>query len=537
MIETHCSRVFLTGACVYKVKKPVNFGFLDYSTLARRKHLCERELELNRRFCPRTYLEVVPIFQKAGKLSFSPAGNPVEYALKMRQLSSDGFLKNLIEQNQVAEKDLDRVVSVLASVYQHQQPSSQTTRWGHPENLQISTDENFAQIRPFIGKLLSRLAFEAIVYFTNAFYEFNASLLERRVAEERIRDCHGDLHLEHIHLTRDSVDIFDCIEFNDRFRSIDVANDLAFLAMDLDAHGRPDLGAAFLNKAAAALDDPDLLKLANFYKCYRACVRGKVEALQAGRCDAAESEVHKAAARRYFQGALRYAVAGSQPLLLVVMGRVGTGKSTVANLAGRELGWPVFSSDQLRKSMADLPLSERTPAQLRPSLYSQEMTERTYSLLLEKGLSSALANQGAVIDATFSNPAHREFLRAQAELRHLPFYLVEMTAEDGVIRGRLKERDRSSSEISDARLEDFKLLSRQYSPVKGLDPRVLRIRADQAAAHTAKNLLRQLAEKQVLAPAMQTSALAGITAFNFPSLLSTRVDAATTHYRTSKPMN
>ena len=173
------------------------------------------------------------------------------------------------------------MISTLHRFYQAETPTAEIEQWGTPEKLKISTDENFTQVEPFIGRIISPAAFEAIRHYTNQFYKLNENLFRERIQQHRILDCHGDLHLDHVHLTPEATTIFDCIEFNDRFRFIDIANDLAFLAMDFDFEGRSDLGNLFLRNAARESGDAGMLRIANFYKCYRAFVRGKVESIQA----------------------------------------------------------------------------------------------------------------------------------------------------------------------------------------------------------------------------------------------------------------
>src|SRR5947199_2338080 len=347
-IQTHISWVFVTTPFVFKVKKAVNLGFLDFSTLEKRRHFCQRELELNRRLCPSVYLDIVPIYKSASGFSFNPEGEIAEYSVKMRELPGGWFLSELLVKRLVGENEINRVISCLRRFYESQPPSPVIEEWGRPEKLKISTDENFVQVEPFVGKTISPAAFETIRHFTNHFYAANEKLFRERVQQHRIRDCHGDLHLDHIHITPEATTIFDCIEFNDRFRFIDIANDLAFLAMDFDFEGRTDLGNLFLRNAACELGDAAMLRIANFYKCYRAFVRGKVESIQAREKETTNRQGHEKQAARYFRLAFRYTIVGSEPLILVVMGRVGTGKSTIAKRLASELDWPVFSSDETR---------------------------------------------------------------------------------------------------------------------------------------------------------------------------------------------
>ena len=217
-LQTHASYVFIASPYVYKVKKPVNLGFLDFSTLKKRRHFCEREVSLNRRLSSHVHLGVLPIFLKSGKLTFENGERVVEYAVQMRKLDNRYFLPRLLKRNQVGPPELNRIVSALKKFYEEQEPTDAITGWGRIEKLKISTNENFRQTEEFVGRTISRHAFEAIRRYTAKFYQCNASLFRERMSEERVRDCHGDLRLEHIHLGPRHLSIYDCIEFNDRLR-------------------------------------------------------------------------------------------------------------------------------------------------------------------------------------------------------------------------------------------------------------------------------------------------------------------------------
>ena len=246
---------FVVPPFVYKIKKPVDLGFLDFSTLEKRRYFCEREVQLNSRLSPGIYLGVVSITSEGEGFAFGGNGPVVEVAVKMLQLSADGFLDARIKAGNAGEPELERVARMLAEFYQKQPPTPEIAEWGGIGKLRVSTDENFSQTGDFIGKTLSRRAFEAIREFTDSCYERRRPLFEKRVADGWIRDCHGDLHLDHVHVTDDALHIYDCIEFNDRFRYLDVANDVAFLAMDLDHHERPDLARFFVRRMAELLGD------------------------------------------------------------------------------------------------------------------------------------------------------------------------------------------------------------------------------------------------------------------------------------------
>jgi aminoglycoside phosphotransferase family enzyme/predicted kinase len=496
LIQTHISWVFIASPFVFKVKKPVNLGFLDFSTLEKRHHFCQRELELNRRLCPDTYLGVIPIYKSGANFSFAAEGEIAEYSLKMQELPHGWFLRELLAKGLAGETGINRAIACLHRFYESQTPSPKIEQWGEAKNLKISTDENFAQTEHFTGKTISLLALETIRHFTNNFYAAKQRLFRERIQQHRIRDCHGDLHLDHVHITPEATTIFDCIEFNDRFRFIDIANDLAFLAMDFDFEGKHELGNLFLRNAARAFRDPVMLKLANFYKCYRAFVRGKVESIQAISQQPAQSKEHTKRAARYFRLALRYATSGSEPLFLVVMGRIGTGKTTVARQLASELDWPVFSSDKIRKTLSGVPLTIRTAPELRAKVYSEQMTKKTYQNLLKNGLAAVPSHGGVILDATFSNRTYRDLLRDGCAKVRVPFQVIELEADYQEIVNRLKARNATAGEISDARLDDLETLSAAYEPASELAPNLIKISTDGELSDTIRAVLLRLAEKQ-----------------------------------------
>jgi len=499
LVQTHASLVFFAPPYVYKVKKPVNFGFLDFSTLEKRRHFCEREVALNRRLSPHAYLGVVPISRHDGGFVFGEGGPVVEYAVQMRRLANGHFLHQLVERGEATRGDLNRIVRVLKRFYESQTPTGEIEDWGRIARLRVSTDENFRQTREFVGRTLSRAAFEALRRYTDRFYARHAQLFASRLRERRIRDCHGDLHLEHIHLTPRALQIFDCIEFNDRFRYVDVANDAAFLAMDLDYEGRPDLSRHFAARMASALDDDGMPRLMDFYKCYRAYVRGKVESLHSVAPAAPEAERREAAerARRYFRLALQYAVAGSRPLALVVMGRIASGKSTLARALGAELGWEVLSSDRLRKELAGLPLHQRSGPDARQRLYSAAMTRQTYRRLLAAAEARMRQGHSVILDATFARREYRDWLVQRFERNGLFWRCLEIQAGSAAVKQRLRAREGRPEEVSDARLEDFPRLDRLYeSPVEWPAARRLKIRTAGPVERTVVRSLQALALRQ-----------------------------------------
>lgn len=502
LVQTHSSFVFIVAPLVYKVKKAVNFGFLNFSTLEKRRHYCEREVALNRRLSPTIYLGVVPIVRREDSFGFGGPGEVVEYAVKMRKLSDARFLDKLVERDSVTKAVLRRIAATLKSFYQAQHPTAEIEAWGRIDRLRISTDENFRQTEEFIGQTISTPAFESIRYYTDEFYRREAALFEARVRAGWIRDCHGDLHLEHIHITPRALNIYDCIEFNDRLRYVDVANDLAFLAMDLDYERRPDLARAFVAQMARSLRDDGMLRLLDFYKCYRAYVRGKVESLHGITRTAPEEERRASAerARRYFRLALNYTVAGSEPLVLMVMGRIASGKSTLARALGEELGWDVYSSDHLRKKMAGFPIYERSSEAARSRLYSAAMTRQTYQRLLSLAAEQVGKGQSIILDATFAQRAHRDLAAVTFQRRGIHYRFLEAQAGDEAVKRRLKAREAAANEVSDARFEDFQMLTSLYDPPRELAlPTCVGIRTNASAGETVCRALIGLIRAQLTA--------------------------------------
>jgi aminoglycoside phosphotransferase family enzyme/predicted kinase len=500
LVQTHASFVFIAPPYVYKVKKPVNFGFLDFSSLEKRRHFCEREVVLNRRLSPHIYLGVVPISAPRGRVVFGDTGPVVEYAVKMRKLPDGYFLDQRVARGEAGPAELDRLVPILRQFYETRQPTADIEAWGQIDRLRISTDENFRQMKEFVGHTLTRPAFDTIRFYTDHFYARHKRLFAARIKDRRIRDCHGDLHLEHIHITPRALHIYDCIEFNDRLRYVDVTSDAAFLAMDLDYEGRPDLAWHFAGKMAAALKDDGMPRLMDFYKCYRACVRGKVDSLHSGAPAAPEEERQAAAerARRYFRLALQYAVAGSRPMVLAVTGRIASGKSTLARALGGELGWEVYSSDYVRKQMAGFPLYERSSAAARKRLYSAAMTEKTYDRLLNTAEAQLAAGHSVILDATFARPAQRRLLAKRFDVRGLAWCVLEAYAGDATVKQRLRVRETQTDEVSDARLEDFAALTRCYEPPVELPAdRLVRVHTAGSLTRTVTKALQSLARVQV----------------------------------------
>ncbi|MBT0160107.1 phosphotransferase [Candidatus Bathyarchaeota archaeon A05DMB-2] len=307
MVQTHISFVFLTNRFAYKVKKAVNLGFLDFTTLEKRRFYCEKELELNRRLCRDMYVEVVPI-NKADRIKIKGMGETVEYAVKMKRIPQEKMLNILLEQNAVDAKLMDRIAKIIAEFHSKTETNSRISEFGSLPIVETNWKENYDQTEEFIGKTISQENFELIRDKINDYMKQNAAFFEKRVMQGKVRDCHGDIHSGNIFVTN-GIYIFDAIEFNDRFRYSDVASDVAFLAMDLDYKQRTALSDALIKRYVEYSRDQELTQLLPFYKCYRAYVRGKVVSfkLKDPNVRSKEKSAAMKEAKAYFKLAAAYA--------------------------------------------------------------------------------------------------------------------------------------------------------------------------------------------------------------------------------------
>ncbi len=312
LVQTHISWVFICDEFVYKLKKPVNFGFLDFSTLDKRKYYCHQEVELNRRLAKDIYLGVLTVVfdGKNFKITSEPSTmEPVEYAVKMRLIPDEVLLKNKFEKGELTNNDIDRTAKAIAGFHATAMRSPEIDKFGSLETVKFNTDENFQQTEGYIGSSIMQDQFTALKSWTDKFYENHAELFAKRISEGRVRDCHGDLHMEHICLT-DPITIIDCIEFNERFRYSDTASDLAFLLMDLEYHNGERFANQLYNsyKKFSGERGTELELIMQYYKVYRAYVRGKVNSFQLDDPNISDAKKEEArnTAQRYFELAYRY---------------------------------------------------------------------------------------------------------------------------------------------------------------------------------------------------------------------------------------
>lgn len=467
--ETHISRVYLTDTRAYKFKKPLNLGFLDFSTLARRRHFCAEELRLNRRFAPAVYLDVVTLRQHGGRLSFGGPGRLLDVAVRMRRLPEERMLDRLLEAGTPGlREEITRLAVSLAPLLAKTEICTGSGPDGdNAASVRANCLENLAQTEPLVGEALSPEGHRLMTAITRRELDRLEPLLRRRQIEGFVRDGHGDLHAANICMT-EPVTLYDCIEFSRRFRVADVAAELAFLLMDLDARGRRDLAAHFVAVYLAHAPDPELHVLLPFYKSYRAWVRGKVDALLAATAEAgtAGGAAALTLARRYFNLALGYQLPAA---LYLTAGLMGVGKTTLARALSTATGAILLRSDEIRKELAGLPSALPNRDRFGSGLYAPEMTERTYAALRERAAQALSAGTPVIVDASFARRRERTAFAALAAAEQRPAYLLHLHCPEETALARLRRRVAEATDASDGRPELYHRQAADFEPMAAGD--------------------------------------------------------------------
>lgn len=443
LIQTHISYVLLTGEHVYKVKKPVNFGFLDFSTLEQRRHFCHEELRMNQRGAPGLYLDVLPIVQVENQYQLGGTGEVVEYALHLKQFPQEALFITMFEQDKLKEADLEKLGQVVAQYHAEAAVNDYIRSFGEVTQVRAAIDENYEQTNKYIGGPQTQAQFEATKHYTDDFFAQRPELFVSRMQNNYIRECHGDLHLKNICCWQDRILLFDCIEFNEPFRFVDVMYDVAFTVMDLEARQRQDLGNAFLNSYVEQTGDWEGLQVLPLYLSRQAYVRAKVNSflLDDPAIAAAIKQEAATTAANYYHLAWEY-TKPRQGQLILMAGLSGSGKSTIARQLARKLSAIHIRSDAVRKHLGGIGLLERGGAEL----YTEEMTQKTYDRLLKLGIMLATQGFAVILDAKYDRLPLRQEAIAQTQ-SHMPLQIFHCTAPVEVLRDRLSSR---TGDIADA---------------------------------------------------------------------------------------
>jgi aminoglycoside phosphotransferase family enzyme/predicted kinase len=469
--ETHTSWVLLTGRFAYKIKEPVNFGFLDYTSQKKRKRFCLEELRLNRRLSPEIYLDVLGITQDQ---RFVPKDSPqaIDYAVKMKELPQESLMSSILKKGKVLPSSVKEIARIIADFHNRVRQTKRTERYGSLKIVRFNWEENFSQTKDFIGKTISLSRYQMIKENINRFLSEKKDLFEQRIREKRIKFCHGDLHSGNIFLTDDKPDgkarkvyIFDCIEFNPRFACSDTASEVAFFLMDLEFHNRTDLADYFLDTYLQLTKDFTLLSLLTFYKCYRAYVRGKVSSFKMVEEGIEEKEKADAfkLARRYFLRSERYArsLFGAKKVF-IFFGPPGSGKTFLAERFRKRKEGILLATDVLRKDLLSIPVEKHLPAEFGKGIYRKEITRRTYLTMIKRAQVYYAQKVNVLLDGTFANPDYRRLVKRALGSNNLIW--IFCWAPKRMILERLK-RERK---YSDAHPEIYLRMAKRFRSLKDL---------------------------------------------------------------------
>lgn len=461
-LQTHISHLFLTDEEVYKIKKPVDFGFLDFTTLELRHHFCREELRLNRRLSPDIYREVVALRDDGtGGLRFDGTGAVREYAVRMRRMPAERMMSRLLDEGRVAAEEIDQIAARVASFHAAAACDERIAAFGSPAALRRNWEENLRQTEPYRGRTLSAADHRLIGAWALQLLDERTALFAARQQGGFIRECDGDLHSENICLDG-QVHIFDCIEFSERFRMSDTSADVAFLAMDLEQHGRRDLAERFVERYQASSGDAGLRELLPFYLVNRAFIRGKVESFRLDDPLIPEEERQAAAgrARRFFRLARGYILRQRlAPTLLITCGASGCGKSVLARELAFELGLAYFNSDSERKQLAGIAPTERGAA-----IYDADWNRATYDRLLVLAAAELAAGRSVVLDATWRRREERQRCAALAADQGARLVIMAPVCPPELVQQRLLQRQEADCDSSDGTWQIYLSQAAQIDP-------------------------------------------------------------------------
>lgn len=465
LIETHISAVILTGDFVYKIKKPVDFGFLDFSTLEKRYACCLDELRLNRRLAPDIYLDVVAITGTPEQPVIGGSGEAIEYAVKMAQFPQSAQLDLKLAAGELKSEHMDAIADMVADFHQHIDVADAAVDYGDKDVVYQPVEENFRQIREHIDAGPYEKTLATLEQWSQSEFARLSPVFEQRKQSGFIRECHGDMHLRNM-LWLDSGEqgrplAFDCIEFNAHLRWIDVISEVAFLVMDLQSRQQPQLANRFLNKYLEDTGDYAGVAVLPFYLCYRALVRAKVDALRLEQKNLTPQE--RAHSLAEFESYLKLAASYTKqpaPKLIIMRGLSASGKSTVSQQLLDAAGMIRIRSDVERKRLFDVAIDDHGASEINAGLYSAQASQQTYAKLLELAEAVIRSGYSVIIDAAFLKHEQRQPFQQLAQQFSVPYFILEVTAPAEVLRQRIIARTHDVSDAGLAVLE-HQLANRQ----------------------------------------------------------------------------
>ena len=452
-VETHISHILLSGTFAYKIKKPLNLGFLDFSSLDQRLHACQEEVRLNQRLAPAIYLGVVPITGSPAEPHINGAGPPFEYAVKMRQFPPDATLDRLEADGRLTATHIEAIGTTLARFHlEGCARADAVSPWGDPEKVWQPVAQNFLQISPRLTDPATRQQLDALQQWSESEHARLAPLMAARKRDGFVRECHGDLHLGNLAWVDDQLLVFDCLEFNPGLRWIDIQSEIAFCTMDLMQRGHMDLAWLLLNTWLEKSGDHAGLALLRYYAVYRALVRVKVAVLRAGQTGGTEHDAALAEAHSLLDLATK--LTRPWPLRLdITHGLSGSGKTTITRNLMQIPGAIRLRSDVERKRQAGLDALAQSRSGVGQSLYAADATRQTYAHLAQ--LAGGLLDAGwpVIVDATFLARWQRDLLREQAQSRSVPFHILDFQVPVAILRERILQRGHTGRDASEAGLE------------------------------------------------------------------------------------
>ncbi|NTU97410.1 MAG: AAA family ATPase [Chlorobiaceae bacterium] len=461
LVETHISRIFLAGAWAYKLKKPVNLGFLDFSTLEKRKHYCHEELRLNRRLCPEIYHSVVPVIRSGGEYFLATEekeGLIVDYAVKMVRFDRSMELDRMLSKKLLSKELVENISGIIAFFHKSIPPAPEKSPFGHPDIIIEPVLANFTHTEEITSDEKEIIRLERLKRWTLEEHKRLYPLFLLRKSGGFVRQCHGDMHTGNMVLWKERICIFDCIEFNDVLSIIDVMSDLAFLFMDLKHGEEPGLAWRLLNSYLFETGDYAALPLLGFYTVYRAMVRAKVTAIRYAQTTGENPDKKILEEHRSYVRLAERCICRSKPMLVITCGVSGSGKTTVSAEIASRLECLHIRSDIERKRIAGMAPLERSKRESKSALYSQTSSDTTYRRLAE--IAAGALNEGipVIVDATFLERDKRTIFRDIAAVMQCPYRIVRCHAPEIKLAERVKKRLEENRDASEA---DGAVLRRQ----------------------------------------------------------------------------